>query len=594
MNIKQGKVLLLAGFAAVSLTLAGCDDAKNGSRGGDQQEETPGGNGQPDVDRPTTCEALVAEGLFTSTQECASFFASNANSEDETVCEALVREGKFEDKAACDAFFAPDDTQPTVCEALVADGTFTTDEECELFFNPEPEEPRDVAVCKQLVGAQYDPLQDADKDCRQNDSDNCPFTANFDQEQRFNERFGDACINDVDGDGIPDDDDACPLVPGETCVNGDGNPDADGDGVANDTDNCPFNANPEQEESSELIPNSNPAKQRGIACEGDFDGDGVADDTDNCSTSFNPSQRTEDACLVPPPEEPEPETSPLFPLTNPVGEALDPVTDAASPLLDPLTDVTQALAGDDPLLGGIIDGVDELLNDGEGGTTGGLGETTFPTLDEFMTSPETAFSDAAEAFQEDPAAALGGVVTLLGDAVSTVTDALLDGLSQGTDMLPIDGELVDTLGTALTDGAEMFAAAVPDDIPVISPLVDTLTGAVANLGGTLNELENPDASTADDLDATLTDALQGVNDTLTAPDVGLLNVMADAAGQGEQVTEINEQINTGIEDGLDSLAVVTEPLVGDGGDALDSGVVPTLADALAPVTCSLNLFGNCI
>lgn len=70
--------------------------------------------------------------------------------------------------------------------------------------------------------------------------------------------------------------------------------------------------------------------------------------------------------------------------------------------------------------------------------------------------------------------------------------------------------------------------------------------------------------------------------------------MADAAGQGDQVTAINEQINTGIEDGLDSLAVVTEPLVGDGGDALDSGVVPTLADALAPVTCSLNLFGNCI
>lgn len=593
MNIKQGKVLLLAGFAAVSLTLAGCDDAKNGSRGGDQQEETPGGNEQPDIDTPTTCEALVSEGLFTSTQECASFFASNANSEDETVCDALVREGKFEDKAACDAFFAPDDTQPTVCEALVEDGTFTTDEECEVFFNPEPEEPRDVAVCKQLVGTQYDPLLDADKDCRQNDSDNCPFTANFDQEQRFNERFGDACINDVDGDGVLNGDDDCPTINNDrgTCTSGDADGDGDLDGVGED--NCPFTANPGQEPSTtETIPNSD--TMRGQACEGDFDGDGVPDGTDNCINDFNPSQRADDACPVPPPVEPEPETSPLFPLTNPLGEALAPVTDAASPLLDPLTDVTQALAGDDPLLGGIIDGVDELLNGGEGGTTGGLGETPFPTLDEFMTSPETAFSDAAEAFQEDPTAALGGVVTLLGDAVSTVTDALLDGLSQGTDMLPIDGELVDTLGTALTDGAKMFADAVPDDIPVISPLVDTLTGAVANLGGTLNELEDPDASTADDLDTTLTDALQGVNDTLTAPDVGLLNVMADAAGQGEQVTEINEQINTGIEDGLDSLAVVTEPLVGDGGDALDSGVVPTLADALAPVTCSLNLFGNCI
>ena len=52
MNIKHGKVLLLAGFAAVSLTLAGCDDAKNGSR--DNGSPT-----QPEIDNDADNDTVL-------------------------------------------------------------------------------------------------------------------------------------------------------------------------------------------------------------------------------------------------------------------------------------------------------------------------------------------------------------------------------------------------------------------------------------------------------------------------------------------------------------------------------------------------------
>ncbi|HET8753093.1 MAG TPA: OmpA family protein, partial [Salinimicrobium sp.] len=70
---------------------------------------------------------------------------------------------------------------------------------------------------------------------------------------------------DTDGDGIYDEDDACPEVPGLEEFNG--CPDSDGDGIQDNQDNCPNEA----------------GLQEFMGCP-DTDGDGVADPKDECPT----------------------------------------------------------------------------------------------------------------------------------------------------------------------------------------------------------------------------------------------------------------------------------------------------------------------
>lgn len=69
--------------------------------------------------------------------------------------------------------------------------------------------------------------------------------------------------NDKDGDGITDNKDACPEIPGAKSLSG--CPDADNDGIGDDTDKCPY--------------------RFGLAAMGgcpDADKDGVSDDIDEC------------------------------------------------------------------------------------------------------------------------------------------------------------------------------------------------------------------------------------------------------------------------------------------------------------------------
>jgi len=84
---------------------------------------------------------------------------------------------------------------------------------------------------------------------------------------------------DTDGDGVPDDEDACPTVVGDAtpgayrrgCP-----PDRDRDGIADADDACP---------DVPGVPSSDPAKN---GCPADTDGDGIPDDKDACPNEKGP------------------------------------------------------------------------------------------------------------------------------------------------------------------------------------------------------------------------------------------------------------------------------------------------------------------
>ncbi|MFT7583564.1 MAG: OOP family OmpA-OmpF porin [Myxococcota bacterium] len=86
---------------------------------------------------------------------------------------------------------------------------------------------------------------------------------------------------DEDRDGIIDDDDLCPEVPGS--VTAKGCPDADGDGIKDGDDKCP----------------SKPGPHANMGCP-DTDGDGLTDDIDECPGEAGPAIRK--GCPVPPPD----------------------------------------------------------------------------------------------------------------------------------------------------------------------------------------------------------------------------------------------------------------------------------------------------
>ena len=95
---------------------------------------------------------------------------------------------------------------------------------------------------------------------------------------------------DTDGDGISDNKDTCPTVPGSAAFMG--CPDTDGDGIEDSKDNCPsdagvamFNGCPDTDGDGIMDREDSCPNKKGMAqfmgCP-DTDGDGVADNKDNC------------------------------------------------------------------------------------------------------------------------------------------------------------------------------------------------------------------------------------------------------------------------------------------------------------------------
>ena len=112
-------------------------------------------------------------------------------------------------------------------------------------------------ACPEEAGLEiFNGCPDSDNDGIQDSKDDCPNTAGL---AEFN-----GCP-DGDGDGVMDKDDKCPTVAGLKALMG--CPDADGDGVADGSDNCPNEAGP--------------AANNGCPWP-DSDGDGVLDKDDQC------------------------------------------------------------------------------------------------------------------------------------------------------------------------------------------------------------------------------------------------------------------------------------------------------------------------
>ncbi len=102
---------------------------------------------------------------------------------------------------------------------------------------------------------------------------------------------------DTDGDGIYDQNDACPEVPGVEEFNG--CPDSDSDGIEDSKDSCPnvagtaeFNGCPDSDGDGVADKDDNCPNVAGLkslsGCP-DADGDGVADASDNCPNEAGPS-----------------------------------------------------------------------------------------------------------------------------------------------------------------------------------------------------------------------------------------------------------------------------------------------------------------
>ncbi|MBN1599030.1 MAG: thrombospondin type 3 repeat-containing protein [Bacteroidales bacterium] len=160
----------------------------------------------------------------------------------------------------------------------------------------------------EMVVRKYSQKPDTDGDGVPNDEDNCPLTANAGQEDGDADGVGNVCDNcvstansgqeDGDGDGEGDACDNCPNDYNDQ-------QDTDSDGIGDVCDNCSSVWNYNQEDDDEdgygnvcdncpSDPNSGQQDRDGDGignvCDPDDDGDGVPDVSDNCPFVFNPLQ----------------------------------------------------------------------------------------------------------------------------------------------------------------------------------------------------------------------------------------------------------------------------------------------------------------
>lgn len=190
----------------------------------------------------------------------------------------------------------------------------------------------------------------------------------------------------------------------------------------------------------------------------------------------------------------------------------------------------------------------------------------------------------------EPLGELGGAGTPVGGPTGTPLDALLMPLTSILGGASLDGQLVDQLGdglsllgTSLIDGYGSVPGA--QDIPLAGDVVLTLGNLFSGLGTTLDQLE---AGTGEDVGDVLNGTLIDVANLLTGP-TGLLGSLAEASGQAELIAAVSG----GNAELVGAITQLTNTLSTTLLQPLDDTVLDPLLGALAPLTCALQLFGEC-
>ena len=127
---------------------------------------------------------------------------------------------------------------------------------------------------------------DSDGDGLATDEDNCPDISNVDQADLDQDGSGDACDDDIDGDGLSNDDEALKETDPRSV-------DSDGDGVADDQDLFPNNTTESSDRDADGVGDNSDAFPDDPAETSDADNDKVGDNADQFDDDPNESIDTD-------------------------------------------------------------------------------------------------------------------------------------------------------------------------------------------------------------------------------------------------------------------------------------------------------------